>query len=128
MVSYIIDSMPVPAILASMINSIVGSAVNTAMENAVYAPAPLPAPADAVARPFPEGAKKGAMAPPVGMMEVVIDDKPYLRAPGLQIRNQQNMIVMPGTILEKVPVRYQLDPSGAVIRVWVLTRTEIAAP
>ncbi len=120
--------MPVPAIIASMINSIVGSAVNTAMENAVYAPTPPPNPAELAARPFPEGAKKGKMAPPQGMMEVVIDGKAYPRAPGLQIRNQQNMIVMSSTILEEVPVRYQFDATGAVIRVWVLTRTEIAAP
>lgn len=119
--------MPVPAILASVINSIVGAAVNDAMENTVYPTTPPESPS-AFARPFPEGAKKGKMAPPVGMMEIVIDDKPYVRAPGMQIRNQQNMIVMPGTILEKVPVRYQLDPSGSVFRVWVLTRTEIAAP
>ena len=120
--------MPVPAILTSIINSVVGSAVNDAMENAVY---PQQAPAEisvAAARPFPEGTKKGKMAPPSGMMEVVIDGKAYPRAPGLQIRNQQNMIVMPSTILEEVPVRYQFDPAGAVIRVWVLTRTEIAAP
>lgn len=110
-----------------MINGVVGSAVNTAMENAIDAPAPLPE-AAAVARPFPEGAAQGRMAPPVGLMEVVIDGKPYPRAPGLQIRNQQNMIVMPGTILDTVPVRYQFDPSGAVFRVWILTRTEIAAP
>ena len=34
--SYIIDSMPVPAIIASVINSVVSEAVNAAMENAVY--------------------------------------------------------------------------------------------
>ncbi|MFC5299964.1 hypothetical protein [Azospira restricta] len=120
--------MPVPAILASMINSIVGSAVNTAMENAVYAPPAPPELGVAGARAFPDGTRKGEMAPPVGMMEVVIDGKALPRAPGLLIRNQQNLIVMPGTIQEKVPVRYQLDPSGAVFRVWVLTRTEVAAP
>jgi len=120
--------MPVPAILASVINSIVGSAVNTAMENAVY-PTEAPAASPSLgARPFPEGTRKGEMAPPSGLMEVVIDDKPYPRAPGLQIRNQQNMIVMPASLLDKVPVRYQLDATGAVFRVWVLTRTELAAP
>jgi len=120
--------MPVPALIASVINSIVGTAVNTAMENTV---SPPEAPADVSAfgaRPFPNGTKKGAMAPPVGMMEIVIDEKAYARAPGLQIRNQQNMIVMPSALLDTVPVRYQLDASGAVSRVWVLTRNEIAAP
>ena len=111
-----------------MINSVVGSAVNTAMENAADSPPPLPEPASLAARPFSEGAAKGRMASPVGMMEVVIDGKPLVRAPGMQIRNEQNMIVMPSAILADVPVRYQLDASGAVFRVWVLTRTEIAAP
>ncbi|MBK8524199.1 MAG: hypothetical protein IPL58_08755 [Betaproteobacteria bacterium] len=120
--------MPVPAILASMLNSIVGSAVNAAMENTVYAP-PLPPELGVVgARAFPEGTKKGEMEPLQGMMEVVIGGKAFARAPGLQIRNQQNLIVMPATIQGTVPVRYQLDSSGAVLRVWLLTRTEIAAP
>jgi hypothetical protein len=120
--------MPVPALLASMLNSIVGEAVNTVLENAVYAP---PAPMElgvAGARAFPEGTRKGKMAPPQGMMEIVIDGKAYSRSPGTQIRNQQNMIIMPATIQAEVPVRYQLDASGAVFRVWVLTRTEVAAP
>jgi hypothetical protein len=120
--------MPVPAILASMLNSIVGSAVNTAMENAVYAPPAPPELGVIGARAFPEGTKKGDMEPPQGMMEVVIGGKPYSRSPGMQIRNQQNLIIMPTTIQSKVPVRYQLDATGAVFRVWVLTRTEIASP
>ena len=60
-------------------------------------------------------------------MDIVIDGKTLNRAPGMQIRNQQNLIVMPMTVQAKVPVRYQLDGSGAVFRVWLLTRAEIAA-
>lgn len=119
--------MPVPAILASILNSIIGEAVNTALENAVYQPT-QPELGVIGARAFPEGAKKGELAPITGMMEVTIDGKILPRAPGMQIRNQQNLIVMPGTIQAAVPVRYQLDPGGAVIRVWLLTRNEIAAP
>ncbi|MDQ5960802.1 MAG: hypothetical protein QG592_1885, partial [Pseudomonadota bacterium] len=100
-----------------MLNSIVGNAVNTALENAFYAP-PIPPELGVVgARAFPEGTKKGEMEPLQGMMEVVIDGKPYARAPGMQIRNQQNLIVMPATVQAKMPVRYQLDPSGSVWRV-----------
>ncbi|MCP5268125.1 MAG: hypothetical protein H6943_03690 [Zoogloeaceae bacterium] len=111
-----------------MINSIVGEAVNAAMENALYAPPPPPELGVVGARVFPEGTKKGELAPVDGLMEVIIDSKTYVRAPGMQIRNQRNMIVMPGTIRAETPVRYQLDSSGAVFRVWLLTRTEIAAP
>ena len=114
--------------LASMLNSIVGNAVNTAMENAVYAPPAQPELGVIGARAFPEGTKKGEMEPLQGMMEVVIGGKPYSRSPGMQIRNQQNLIIMPASIQSTVPVRYQLDATGAVFRVWVLTRTEIASP
>ena len=126
--SYIIDYMPVPALIASMINSIVGEAVNTVIENALYAPPPPPELGVVSARAFPEGVKKGDLAPIEGLMEVLIDGKAYPRSPGMQIRNQRNMIVMPSTIQAEIPVRYQLDSSGAVFRVWLLTRTEIAAP
>jgi hypothetical protein len=120
--------MPVPALLASMLNSVVGSAVNTAMENSVYTQ-PTPTELGVIgARAFPEGTKKGEMEPLQGMMEVTISGKAYARAPGMQIRNQQNLIIMPGSIQATVPVRYQLDPMGSVFRVWVLTRNEIATP
>ena len=110
-----------------MLNSIVGQAVNTAMENAVY-PQPVAAEIGVVGtRAFPEGTKKGELAPIAGMIDIVIDGKTLNRAPGMQIRNQQNLIVMPMTVQAKVPVRYQLDGSGAVFRVWLLTRAEIAA-
>lgn len=110
-----------------MLNSIVGQAVNTAMENALYAPPAPPELGVVGARAFPEGTKKGELSPMGGLMEVVIDGKPLPRAPGMQIRNQQNLIVMPMTVQAKTPVRYQLDASGAVFRVWLLTRAEIAA-
>ena len=111
-----------------MLNSIIGQAVNTAMENAIYAPPAPPELGVVGARAFPDGTKKGDLAPMVGLMEVVIDGKHYIRAPGMQIRNQQNLIVMSNTVQVKVPVRYQLDSSGAVFRVWLLTRTELAMP
>ena len=110
-----------------MLNSIVGQAVNTAMENTFYAPSAPPELGVVGSRAFPEGTKKGELSPLAGMMEVQIDGKTYSRAPGMQIRNQQNLIVMPTTIQAKTPVRYQLDASGAVFRVWLLTRAEIAA-
>ncbi len=119
--------MPVPAILASMLNSVVGQAVNTAMDNAVYPQEVIVDPSAIVARAFPEGTRKGELSPIQGMAEVVIDGKILARAPGMQIRNQQNLIVMPMTVQARMPVRYQLDASGSVFRVWLLTRAELAA-
>ena len=111
-----------------MLNSIIGEAVNTAIENALYAPPAPPELGVVGARVFPEGTAKGELAPIDGLVEVVISGKAFPRSPGMQIRNQQNLIVMPSTVQAKMPVRYQLDASGAVFRVWLLTRTEVAAP
>ena len=107
-----------------MLNSIVGQAVNTAMENAVY-PQPVAAEIGVVGtRAFPEGTKKGELAPIAGMIDIVIDGKTLNRAPGMQIRNQQNLIVMPMTIQGKNDVVFLTDASGAVHRVWMLQPTE----
>ena len=50
-------------------------------------------------------------------------------APGLQIRNQQNLVVLPGSLqgADKLPVRVQFDGSGAVWHVWILTSEEAEA-
>lgn len=110
-----------------MLNSVIGQAVNAAMENAVYAPPPAPELGVVSGRAFPDGTAIGELQPINGLMEITIGSKTYPRAPGMQIRNQQNLIVMPMTIQAKIPVRYQLDGSGSVFRIWLLTQAEIAA-
>jgi hypothetical protein len=109
------------------LNSIVGQAVNAAMENALYAPPAPPELGVVVGRVFPDGTAKGELQPITSMMEVTINGNVYPRAPGMLIRNQQNLIVMQNTIQSNAPVRYQVDGSGAVFRVWLLTQAEIAA-
>jgi hypothetical protein len=49
-------------------------------------------------------------------------------APGLQIRDRANLIVVPATLngVENLPVRVQLDTQGAVWRIWILTPEEAA--
>ena len=57
------------------------------------------------------------------MMDIVIDGKTLNQAPGMQIRNQQNLIRHADDRAgQRCRVRYQLDGSGAVFRVWLLTR------
>ncbi len=49
-------------------------------------------------------------------------------APGLQIRDQANLIVLSGRLdgVEDIPVRVQFDTTGAVWRIWILTPEEAA--
>ena len=80
-----------------------------------------------MARSFPPDAKKGALTPPL-QQPVIIDGVAVRTAPGLQVRNEQNLIVMPNTLQSVVPIRYQLDPMGNVWRIWILSAAEQAAP
>ena len=113
--------MPVPAAIAA---AVVNAVINTVSE--------LP-PAEqqleiysAVSRTFPVEAKKGELVPPV-QETLQISGQTLTAAPGLQIRNQQNLIVMPASLQQAVFVRYQLDTMGNVYRVWLLSAAEQAA-
>ncbi len=79
-------------------------------------------------RPFPAEAKRGEMQPPNLQGEVIIGGQSLYLAPGAQIRNSDNRIVMPSTVQEPATVRYLTDASGAVFRVWMLTPAEVVAP
>ena len=59
-------------------------------------------------------------------MAVELDGKPAQVAPGAQIRDPDNRLVLPASITEKLTVRYLLDGAGAVHRVWILSAREIA--
>ena len=78
-------------------------------------------------RPFPAGAQRGEMQPPL-QGEVVISGRTLYLSPGAQIRNADNRIVMPSAVQESASVCYLTDASGAVFRVWMLTPEEAAAP
>ena len=58
---------------------------------------------------------------------ITIDDKPMNLAPGANIRNQQNLIIVPVSLPgEGALAEYQLDASGQVLRIWLLTAEEAA--
>ena len=120
--------MPLHALIPAILSSVVGNYVDDAINAYMDAPPAPPEIGVIGTRAFPEGTLKGSMDPLTSTNEVVISGKTYLRSPGMQIRNQQNLIVMSSAIQSAVPVRFQLDPSGAVFRVWVLTRNEVAMP
>ena len=114
-------SMSVTAAIVSAIVQSVGSAI-------VEPPSAPPAPVySAMARSFPPDAKKGQLSPPL-QQPVIIDGVAVRTAPGLQVRNEQNLIVMPGMLQNEVPIRYQLDLMGNVWRIWILSAAEQAAP
>ena len=83
--------------------------------------AALPAHAQRI---FENNALRGELivkAPP----EALLNGKPVRLAPGVRIRNQQNLIQVTGAVLEqKLLVNYTLDAMGLVRDVWVLTEEE----
>ena len=60
-------------------------------------------------------------------MVVEIDGKPRSLAPGAQIRDPDNRLVLPVSLVEKTQVRYLVDSTGMVHRVWILSEAEKAA-
>ncbi len=76
---------------------------------------------------LPEETRKGTMTSP-GFGHVVIDGTSMPLSPGAQIRNELNMLVMPSMIAGPAPVRYQVDFTGSVYRIWILSATEASLP
>ena len=74
-------------------------------------------------RAIPNNAQVGTMRH-VEAMVVEIDGQKLLLAPGAQIRDADNRVVLPISLKEKETVRYLLDGSGAVNRVWILSAPE----
>jgi len=60
-------------------------------------------------------------------MVVEIDGKPRSLSPGAQIRDPDNRLVLPVSLVEKTQVRYLVDSQGMVHRVWILSAAEKAA-
>ena len=76
-------------------------------------------------RTVPKEAKLGQMR---HLQETVVelDGKPALLAPGAQIRDADNRLMVPAMLAEKQPVGYMVDASGQIHRVWVLSPREKA--
>ena len=79
-------------------------------------------------RIIPQDAQRGVLrmvADPV----VEINGRQHLLAPGVLIRNELNMIMMPGSLPPiSLQVMYRLDPDDTVRHVWILTPEELSAP
>ena len=90
-------------------------------------PAYLAPPSLAESRTLPADAKRGEIRHVQDML-VEIDGKRMMLAPGAQIRNAQNLIIVPTALPPGAYVKYVLDAQGMVSRVWILTRQEAAQP
>ena len=77
-------------------------------------------------RTIPQDAERGEMRYIPDMM-VEVNGQRLPLAPGIQIRDTLNMILVPAALPEKSLVRYRLDIHGMVRQVWILTPEEAAA-
>jgi hypothetical protein len=74
-------------------------------------------------RTIPQDAKRGEIRH-VHDMLVEIDGKQQRLSPGAQIRDVNNRLVLPVSLSEKSEVKYLLDATGLVHRVWILSAKE----
>ena len=81
--------------------------------------------AAAQVRTIPEEALRGDLRH-VQAMYVELDGQPVQLSPGAQIRDADNRLVLPTSLVEKADVRYLLDGAGLVHRVWIMTPLERA--
>ena len=83
-------------------------------------------PALAQLRTIPKEATLGEIRHLEAML-VEIDGKPRQLAPGAQIRDPDNRLVLPISLSERFKVKYLLDGSAMVHRIWILSPREVAA-
>ena len=78
---------------------------------------------EAQLRSLPAQAKRGEMQH-LEDMYVAMNGKRMRLAPGAQIRDESNLIVVPAAVRRAVLVKYTVDAQGDVFRVWILSRQE----
>ena len=105
--------MPLPTLLRSALAALILASVATG--------------ALAQLRPIPADAKRGQMRHLEAMLVEVNGERMQL-APGAQIRDRANMLVLPGALPPGSLVKYTRDPQGQIARVWILTPQEAAQP
>jgi hypothetical protein len=82
--------------------------------------------AHAQLRTIPAQAMRGEIRHLQGMTVEIGGERREL-APGAQIRDADNRIVMPAALPPGAVIKYTLDNAGMVIRVWILSAAEAAA-
>lgn len=89
--------------------------------------ATVPVSSMAQVRQIPDHAKRGSI---VHIQDAVveIDGQPMRLSASAQMRNRNNLIIVPTSLPPGTLVKYTLDGTGQIHRVWVLTAEETAAP
>jgi hypothetical protein len=78
--------------------------------------------------PIPAESTRGVIRHLNGMT-VAVDQRPARLAPGAQIRNQANLIIVPTAIPPNGAwADYTLNADGEIFRAWLLTPDELARP
>ena len=78
--------------------------------------------------PIPEETRRGVIRH-IKQMAVAVDGKVVQLAAGAQIRNQQNLIIVPTAIPPNGAwADYVLNQNGEIFRAWLLTPEELARP
>lgn len=86
----------------------------------------LPTAAIGQVRRIPDFAKRGNIVHIQGTI-VEIDGERMRLSAGAQIRSRDNLIVVPVGLPRGALVKYVLDGTGQIYRVWILTAEEAAA-
>ena len=76
-------------------------------------------------RSIPDKAKRGEMRH-LRDMVVEIDGAQQRLAPGAQIRDAANRVVVPTSVPAGTPIKYLVNAEGQVREVWILTPQEAA--
>jgi hypothetical protein len=76
-------------------------------------------------RSIPDEAKRGEIRHLQDMV-VAIDGVPQRLAPGAQIRDASNRLVVPAAVAAGTEVKYVLNDEGLVRQIWVLSPAEAA--
>jgi hypothetical protein len=118
------DGMPIDPITAVIVGSVINNAIG---EIASLPPPSSPVPVEGVPRMLPENSIRGDMVV-YSPTTAAVNGEVKVLAPGVQIRDPFNMVVLPGMIQRTVPVRYQTDLAGAISKVWILSQREAAQP
>lgn len=79
--------------------------------------------AAAQVRTIPKEAQRGEIRH-MQDMHVELNGKALRLSPGAQIRDADNRLVLPTSLVEKADVRFLLDGTGLVHRVWIMTPLE----
>jgi len=75
-------------------------------------------------RSFPLDSKLGELTA-INYPTVEISGQTLRLAPGGQIRGKNNLIIMPTAVTEGGAIRYQMEFTGFVRRIWLLTPEEV---